>query len=90
MVRFTTPKRTNKNVTIQEYNAEKERRKEKFRKNTGPAPVTRYVNIDRRFRYLKPTQKLKQIDVNVAHYINEIRTLPYSHDIDSIGIDHFY
>jgi len=84
MVKTIATKRTSKNVTIDQYLQEKAQ-KNKNSQNKKHSPAPRYENLDRRYRYVRPTQKLKEIDVNVAHYINEIRILPYSHEIDNIG-----
>jgi len=82
MVKTIATKRTSKNITIEQYLEEKAQKNKNSQKQSH-AP--RYVNLDRRYRYVRPTQKLKDIDVNVAHYINEIRILPYSHEVDNIG-----
>ena len=81
MVKELTVKRTSKNVSLEEYWSEKNKNK----KQNGSAPPPRYVNIDKRHHFTKPTEKLEKLDVNVAHYINEIKILPYSHEIDNIG-----
>jgi hypothetical protein len=88
MVKFLITKRTNKNLTAEQFWAEKN--KNKKGQDQGPPP--RYVNIDKRYHFVRPTEKLDKLDVNVAHYINEIKIEPYSQAIDNIGIifQHFF
>jgi hypothetical protein len=81
MVKLGAPKRTNKTVTADKFWEEKNKNK---KKEKGPPP--RYANVDRRYHFVRPTEKLEKLDVNVAHYMNEINILPYSHEIDNIGI----
>ncbi len=88
MVKTIISKRASKNVTIEQFNEEKSQKRH-GNKNHGNSAKPRYVNLDKRYKYVRPTQKLKDIDVNVAHYINEIKILPYSHEIDSIGMNYF-
>jgi len=84
MVKFVATKRTNKNVTIEQYNDEKTRLAQ-ARGHKKPQGPPRYTNIDRRHKYVRPTQKIRELDVNIAHYINEIRINPYSEEVDGIG-----
>lgn len=86
MVKFIATKRTSKSVTIDTYRAEKDKKKKSSSSSQAQTRPPTYVNIDRRHKYLRPTQKLKELDVNIAHYINEIKVLPYSYEIDQIGI----
>ena len=87
MVKFIATKRSSKNTTIEQYNEQKAKLKAENpnRQNKPQQGPHRYTNIDRRHKYVRPTQKLKEIDVNVAHYINEIRINPYSEEVDGIG-----
>jgi hypothetical protein len=73
-------KRKDKSQTLEAYLEEKEKNK----KPKNSAPV-RLVNIDRRHHFMKPTEKMEKLDVNVAHFMKEIKTLPYSHELDNIG-----
>ena len=86
MVKFILNKRTSKNVSIEQYEKDIANQKKRGQK-ASPAP--KFMNLDRRYRFLRPTKKLQDLDVNVAHYINEIRILPYSHEIDNIGKPNF-
>lgn len=88
MVKFITTKRTSKDVTLEQYQAERAKNKRRPQNGQSTTPQ-KFINVDRRYRYVRPTQKLQSLDVNVAHYINEIRILPYSVEVDNIGIDYF-
>lgn len=81
MVKLTAPKRTKKSLTAENYWAEKT----KNQKNEDSKPAPKKENIDRRYHFVRPSEKMEKMDVNVAHYINEINILPYSHTVDSIG-----
>lgn len=87
MVKFVATKRSNKNTTIEQYNEQKAKLKAEIpnRQNKHQQGPHRYTNIDRRHKFVRSTQKLQEIDVNVAHYINEIRINPYSEEVDGIG-----
>ena len=82
MVKIIIPKRTSKNITIEQYEEQKN-----LNKNQDPLGnlPKKFINIDKRYRYLRPTQKLKQLDLNVAHYLDEVNILPYSHTDKNIG-----
>jgi hypothetical protein len=81
MVKFLITKRSSKNLTADQFWDEKNKNK----KQTSNGPGHRYVNVDKRYHFVRPTEKLDKLDVNVAHYINEIRIEPFSQSVDNIG-----
>lgn len=84
MVKNLVIKRTSKNVTIEEFKASKA----KNQNDQGPKIPPRYINIDDRHRFVKTKKKYEKIDLNIAHYLKEIKLLPYSYTVDNIGMIH--
>ena len=83
MVKHILQKRTSKKMTVEEHKQLEESRK--IRKKEVPNKKY-FIDISRRHKFKRQSDKVKEIDISIAHKIEEIKILPYSFDRDQIGI----
>ena len=75
MVKNIVIKRKSKNLSLKEFH-------EQNSKVISDEKKVVKINIDERHKFKKQKQVLRNIDINIAHKIEEIKLMPYSHNID--------
>jgi hypothetical protein len=80
MVKHIATKRTSKKETLDDV-------RQRF-KSPKPLEDDKKViahDLTRRHKHKKHNQRLKDIDINIGHKIDEVRLLPFNFAEDSIG-----
>lgn len=82
MVKHIIQKRNDKTLTIEQYKTQLETKKINKKQKVS---MKYTVDISKRHKFKRVKNKVLQIDINLAHKIEEIKVLPDSFLKDQIG-----
>lgn len=85
MVKTIVGKRSTKNVSVEEYWDTKHKTRNRKTEQEIQNKKNVHIDISRRHRFTSDHHKKKQLDVNIAHKIQQVQVLPHSHEEDDIG-----
>ncbi len=88
-MKLIASKRDTKSVTVEEFRAERERRA-RVRSGVEAVEPKFFTDVSDRYRFKRPTQRLRELDFNIGNKIQEIKMLPNRYDNDNIGIKKNY
>lgn len=74
-------RRTDKNVTIEQFKAQRESRKVKKKEKT----VAIYRDISRRHKFKNVKEQVKEMEISISQKMEEIRLFPANYKEDMIG-----
>lgn len=82
MVKKIIQKRSKKSTTVEAFHELQESNKTRKKEDLGK---TFFIDISRRHKFKRVSEKLHEIQINLVEKIEEIKIVPYSYEKDNIG-----